>query len=277
MVEFANQVREFIKESPSTAVPIMFAFWMAIWWVICTVILRWREPVVWGDFGKLLQQTLQDTKNWKWWTVACKSSIFYESNGQLIICCDNNKFSINHNITDTYLSKDEKKELKKLVKNIFKILEERDEQAERELKRKQQQQLLDDLATLNKKPEEKQKSNIVMRTASGHFISLTDMPHYPISKETEVAVQVELSNGEKLILDELSDASLWRYSLDHIKEKKIYMGERRVVKTNKVSYCLLSSRFYQIDENKAIEIGISPKNRDIFIKMIYKKILPTLK
>lgn len=264
MIEFAIQVREFVNENPFVNIPIIFITSYIVGWIICTILLRLNKPVVWGDFGKLLQTTLQDTKNWKWWTVVCKSSISYESNGQLIICCDNNKFSINHNIIDSYLSKEEKKELKKLVKNIFKILEEQDKQAQLELERQNKQQLLDDLATLNKKPEEKEKSSIVMRTASGHYISFTDVPHYPISKETEVAVQVGLSDDEKLILEELSDPLLWEYNFEY--------SEHKVLKTKKILHGLTSGNFYIVDSGYKQAV-ISPKNKLIFTKMVDKILL----
>lgn len=228
---------EFKKENPEALTVVMWVFGFVLWGGVL-LFRSSRQPIVWGEFGKLLLQALQHaTNNWKWQNNK-KTAIACESNNQRITCDSCGDFTVNDRSITEYLSRKEKKELKKLKKNIILALQAKDKEDEERREEAHKQRLLEQLAKAqpvqNQKKESAVGMPVVMNTMHGTPVPVVNKPivppptHYTISEiPTHIKPVVpvvppapvmtpkkdeDLNNVEKTILNELmASPTIWRW------------------------------------------------------------------
>jgi hypothetical protein len=256
---------EFKKENPEALTVVMWVFGFVLWGGVL-FFRSSRQPIVWSEFGKLLFQALQHTaNNWKWKTQN-KNGITCETNSQRIACDSCGDFTINDKSITEYLSRKERKELKKLKNNIVLALKAKDKEEEERREEARKKNLLNQLAkaqgnepvkdepvntkrtfsvdvgnltssqvkeVIDRWQKDKSVSQVeskkpeVMKTTSGHFITMTDHPEpvkpmYATSaipeaikpKEEVKPKEPELTEVEKTILADLMQTSIWRWGTD---------------------------------------------------------------
>jgi hypothetical protein len=232
---------EFKKENPEALSVVMWVFGFVLWGGVL-VFRSSRQPIVWGEFGKLLLQALQQaTNNWKWQN-SKKTAIACEANNQKIMCDSCGDFTVNDRSITEYLSRKEKKELKKLKKNIILALQAKDKEDEERREEAQKQKLLEQLAKaqpvhkieLIKEERKESAKEVSMPMINGMPAQVVNKPvvlpptHYTISEipaHVKPVVPVvpptpvmtpkkdeDLNNVEKTILNELmASPTIWRW------------------------------------------------------------------
>jgi len=152
--EIMNQCSETIhnflelrKENPEIATVVMWGVGLLLWGLVAYY-RRSGQSVTWSDIGKGLEDALKNaTHKWEWmypnnpenYNIQCRN------NDQLLTHYYDGGFCVNGRSVMPYLSRREKKELKKLKNEIIKILETADAEKQARIEQAQKNEVLNSI------------------------------------------------------------------------------------------------------------------------------------